>query len=99
MKERIESVASYGSERLTVGTFHAFCARLLRVDGEAMGLDRDFTIYDDADQQAAIKQSMGEVEVDPKQFAAPRRTVRHLRRQEPASHSLRLHHANRQLPR
>ena len=69
MKERIESVASYGSERLTVGTFHAFCARLLRVDGEAMGLDRDFTIYDDADQQAAIKQSMGEVEVDPKQFA------------------------------
>ena len=69
MKERIESVASYGAERLTVGTFHAFCARLLRVDGEAMGLDRDFTIYDDADQQAAIKQSMGEVEVDPKQFA------------------------------
>ena len=69
MKERIESVASYGAERLTVGTFHAFCARLLRVDGEAMGLNRDFTIYDDADQQAAIKQSMGEVEVDPKQFA------------------------------
>ena len=69
MKERIESLASYGSERLTVGTFHAFCARLLRMDGEAMGLDRDFTIYDDADQQAAIKQSMGEVEVDPKQFA------------------------------
>ena len=69
MKERIESLASFGSERLTVGTFHAFCARLLRVDGEAMGLDRDFTIYDDADQQAAIKQSMGEVEVDPKQFA------------------------------
>ena len=70
MKERIESVASYGAERLTVGTFHAFCARLLRVDGEALGLDRDFTIYDDADQQAAIKQSMGEVDVDPKQFAA-----------------------------
>ena len=69
MKERIESVASYGAERLTVGTFHAFCARLLRVDGEALGLDRDFTIYDDADQQAAIKQSMGEVDVDPKQFA------------------------------
>ena len=70
MKERIESLASYGSERLTVGTFHAFCARLLRIDGEAMGLNRDFTIYDDADQQAAIKQCMGEVEVDPKQFAA-----------------------------
>ena len=37
MKERIESVASYGSDRLTVGTFHAFCARLLRRDGEAIG--------------------------------------------------------------
>ena len=69
MKERIESVASYGSDRLTVGTFHAFCARLLRRDGEAIGLDRNFAIYDDADQLEMIKRSMRETEVDPKTFS------------------------------
>ena len=97
MKERIESVASYGAERLTVGTFHAFCARLLRVDGEALGLDRDFTIYDDADQQAAIKQSMGEGGRRPQAVRSPRRTVRHIRRKEPTSHGVRLLHADGEL--
>ena len=41
MKTRVESVAGFGSDRLTIGTFHAFCARMLRQDGEALGLDRN----------------------------------------------------------
>ena len=69
MKTRVESVAGFGSERLTIGTFHAFCARMLRQDGEALGLDRNFGIYDDADQIDVIKRSMREVEVDPKAFS------------------------------
>ena len=69
MRERVESVVSYGSERLTMGTFHAFCARVLRRDGEAIGLDRNFNIYDDADQQEVVKRSMRELDIDPKQFA------------------------------
>ena len=69
MKTRVESVAAFGSERLTIGTFHAFCARILRQDGEALGLDRNFVIYDDADQIDVIKRSMAEVEVDPKAFS------------------------------
>ena len=69
MKTRVESVAGFGSDRLTIGTFHAFCARMLRQDGEALGLDRNYVIYDDADQIDVIKRSMAEVEVDPKAFS------------------------------
>ena len=54
---------------LAVGTFHSFCARLLRTDGEVMGLDRNFAIYDAADQTAAIKRAMSEVDVNPKAFS------------------------------
>ena len=69
MKERIRSVAAYGSDRLTMGTFHAFCAQILRRDGEAVGLDRNFAIYDDADQLEMVKRSMRETDADPKQFS------------------------------
>ena len=69
MKERIQTVAPYGSERLTVGTFHAFCAQILRRDGEAVGLDRNFAIYDDSDQLEMVKRGMRETDVDPKQFS------------------------------
>ena len=69
MKERIRSVVSYGSDRLTVGTFHAFCAQVLRRDGEAVGLDRSFAIYDDPDQLEMVKRSMRETDADPKQFS------------------------------
>ena len=54
---------------LTAGTFHSFCAMILRRDGDAIGLDRNFTIYDDGDQMDLIKRSMKELELDPKRFA------------------------------
>ncbi len=69
MRDRVEAIASYEASRLTMGTFHAFCARALRVDGESIGLDRDFVIYDDSDQLDMIKRSMGELDIDAKQFA------------------------------
>ena len=69
MRARVDSVASYDAPRLTMGTFHAFCARTLRQDGEAIGLDRNFGIYDDSDQLEMIKRGMGELEIDTKQFA------------------------------
>ena len=55
--------------RLTVGTFHAFCAQILRRDGEVMGLDRNFAIYDDPDQLEMVKRSMRETDADPKLFS------------------------------
>ena len=64
-----ERNATVRNSGLTVGTFHSFCARLLRTDGEVMGLDRNFAIYDAADQTAAIKRAMSEVDVNPKAFS------------------------------
>ena len=69
MKERIRTVVAYGADRLTVGTFHAFCAQILRRDGEVMGLDRNFAIYDDPDQLEMVKRSMRETDADPKLFS------------------------------
>src|SRR5476651_1216209 len=40
-----------------MGTFHSICVRLLRQDGEAIGVPRSFVIFDESDRQAAIKRS------------------------------------------
>jgi DNA helicase-2/ATP-dependent DNA helicase PcrA len=70
MRERLHSLLGAGARDLTVSTFHAFCAMLLRRDGDNIGLERSFAIYDNADQLALLKRSMTEVNVDPKQFSA-----------------------------
>jgi DNA helicase-2/ATP-dependent DNA helicase PcrA len=54
---------------LTAGTFHAFCARLLRRDGPEVGLDRGFAIYDEADQRALLRQAMGDAGVSERLFS------------------------------
>ena len=66
MRERLDRLVGYRSETLTVGTFHSFCAKLLRIDGHHLGLEPNYTIYDADDQQTIIKQSMELAEVDPK---------------------------------
>ena len=70
MRERLERLI--GKEQLaelTVGTFHAFCARLLRREGPAVGIDRSFAIYDEADQRAVLRQAMSETQVSERVFA------------------------------
>jgi superfamily I DNA/RNA helicase len=41
-----------------ISTFHALCARLLRREAPAIGLTRDFVIYDSSDQLAVVKQAL-----------------------------------------
>ena len=69
MKERLHGLLGPTVKDMTASTFHAFCAMLLRREGEQIGLSREFTIYDDSDQQALFKRCMSEVNVDPKRFA------------------------------
>jgi DNA helicase-2/ATP-dependent DNA helicase PcrA len=59
------------SRRATVSTFHSFAARLLRAHGPRIGLDRGFTILDEGDQRAAIREAMAEAGADPKLFPPP----------------------------
>ncbi len=61
MKERITELlraSGRGAFDIWVSTFHSFCARLLRRESQALGLPRDFAIYDDDDQTAAVKRAL-----------------------------------------
>ena len=61
MKERIgDLLRSSGRDAsdVWVSTFHSFCARLLRREALNAGLPRDFAIYDDDDQTAAVKRTL-----------------------------------------
>ncbi len=70
MRERLENLVGFErSRQLTVGTFHATCARILRRDAHLIGVDPHFTIYDDGDQMEAVKQALKALNLDPKQFA------------------------------
>ena len=69
MEERLHRLVSGSVRDLTLGTFHAICARILRRDGKAGGIDPRFVIYDEDDQLSLIKQGIQQVGLDPKQYA------------------------------
>jgi len=69
MRERLEQLLGQTAEALSLGTFHAICARILRREGKAIGLDSSFVIYDEDDQLSLMKQVLEELNLDPKQYA------------------------------
>ena len=60
LRERIISLVGEPGRDVQAGTFHSLCARVLRQNGEAIGIDRRFVIYDTDDQQALMKQVLRE---------------------------------------
>jgi len=69
MEERLHRLVSGSVNDLTIGTFHAICARILRRDGKAIAIDPRFVIYDSEDQISLIKRGIQGVGLDPKQYA------------------------------
>lgn len=56
MKERTLSLLpNYDLSKLTISTFHAFCARFLRCEIDCLGYPKNFLIYDDDDQMRLVK--------------------------------------------
>lgn len=53
-----------------MGTFHSICVRLLRQDGEHIGIPKSFVIFDESDRQAAVKQASKQLMLDEKSFPA-----------------------------
>jgi DNA helicase-2/ATP-dependent DNA helicase PcrA len=68
MRERVERLLETDCRAMWVSTFHALCARLLRREAHNIGLSRDFTIYDSADQQAVIKQLLKDYHLDSESY-------------------------------
>ena len=77
MRERTEKLTGISSKDMWVTTFHSFCAKVLRFDIEALGgLTREFTIYDDADQNTVISDIIKRMGLDEKRI--PKGYVRSL---------------------
>src|SRR5437773_2167783 len=71
MRARVETLLGADCSRMWVSTFHSLCARLLRREGPAIGLSRDFVIYDSSDQLTVVKQALKELHIDDS-FVQPR---------------------------
>src|SRR5262245_17579089 len=66
MRTRVEQLVGDDCRHIWLSTFHALCARLLRREAPAIGLSRDFVIYDSSDQLAVVKQAMKAMGIDDK---------------------------------
>ena len=72
LRERVDKLLwermKVGSRGLWVGTFHAISARILRQWGEAVGLRKDFVIYDDDDQKRLLGRVLTDLKVPERMF-------------------------------
>jgi DNA helicase-2/ATP-dependent DNA helicase PcrA len=68
MKERIRRLVGHQIYDCWIGTFHATCARILRQDAAAIGLDPNFVVCDDADQVALVKECLAELDISDEEY-------------------------------
>lgn len=69
MAARLEGLIGRAAlEQLTIGTFHAVCARILRREAQSLGFEASFVIYDTDDQLRVIKRALEALNLDPKQY-------------------------------
>ncbi len=72
MRERVGRLSGENAENRGfmpfMGTFHSICVRILRQDGEHIGIPRNFVIFDEADRLAAVKQVTKQLHIDDKSF-------------------------------
>jgi DNA helicase-2/ATP-dependent DNA helicase PcrA len=74
MRARVAGLLGENAENRSfmpyMGTFHGICVRLLRQDGEHIGIPKSFVIFDESDRQAAVKQASKQLMLDEKSFPA-----------------------------
>ena len=77
MRERVGQLLGQPAENRSfmpfMGTFHSICVRLLRQDGDFVGVPKNFVIFDESDRRSAIKQAIKQLSIDEKAF--PARTI------------------------
>lgn len=74
MRERVAELLGESAQNRSfmpyMGTFHSICVRLLRQDGDYVGVPKNFVIFDESDRQSAIKQASKQLMIDEKSFPA-----------------------------
>lgn len=77
MRDRVARLVNQDSNNRSfmpyMGTFHSICVRVLRQDGEHIGLPKNFIIWDEDDRRTAIKRLSKSIRLDEKQ--CPPRTI------------------------
>ncbi|MEJ2749181.1 MAG: UvrD-helicase domain-containing protein, partial [Anaerolineae bacterium] len=69
MRYRVEEMMDGRLRGLMMGTFHSTCARILRRETDNLTYyDKDFVIFDTADQQQVVKQALKDLNLDDKKF-------------------------------
>ncbi len=69
MRERLAANTQINVGALQVTTFHAFCAKVLRMESSYLGLSRNFTIYDDGESQSIIKALLAKRGINQKELS------------------------------
>ena len=68
MKERVLHLVNSRGGSPVVGTFHSFCAKVLRIDGRHIGIPVNFIIYDEQDKKDAVKQILESFDISTDQY-------------------------------
>ena len=68
MRERLETLIGPIAKRMWLGTFHALCARMLRVHGERIDLNPRFAIFDSDDSARLMKEILKDLNLDSQRF-------------------------------
>ena len=80
MRERVAELLGQSADDRRfmpwMGTFHSICVRLLRMDGDHIGIARSYVIFDESDRLSTVKRICKELHVDEKAF--PPRTIANL---------------------
>jgi DNA helicase-2/ATP-dependent DNA helicase PcrA len=70
METRVINLLGESARGVTLGTFHAICARILRREAESLPLKSNFVIFDEDDQIGLVKRVIAELNLDEKQYRA-----------------------------
>jgi DNA helicase-2/ATP-dependent DNA helicase PcrA len=68
MEKRVIDLLGENARGVTLGTFHATCARILRREAEHLPFNANFVIFDETDQMGLVKRVIADLNVDEKQY-------------------------------
>ncbi|GAA0717874.1 DNA helicase PcrA [Clostridium malenominatum] len=66
MKERVKNIVGSETDNMWITTFHSSCVRILRREGDKIGYNKNFAIYDSYDQKTLMKECLKELNISDK---------------------------------